>query len=89
MCGAIYQSKGYPNHLFFKTSDPGCNTEKHWDTSRCGLTSVEKICICPTVFQEAKQREEQQTKIKSIEWDGIGKLPYNQHARLIEQRTKY
>ena len=69
LCGAIYRSKDYPNHSFFKTGDTKCNKETHYNENTiCGLTSVGKICICPTIFQEAERREEQQKKIKSIEW---------------------
>ncbi len=69
LCGAIYQSKEYPNHSFFPTTDPNCLLETHQNYDMiCGLQNVEKICLCPTIFEESEQYEEQLTKTKSIEW---------------------
>jgi biotin synthase-related radical SAM superfamily protein len=66
LCGAIYESKEYPNHSFFRTSDPRCATETHYDSNTiCGLQEVEKICLCPSIFQESEEREEQQKKLKT------------------------
>jgi hypothetical protein len=61
LCGAIYQSKDYYGYTLFDTNDPRCQTETH------GLQELKKF-VYVLRYSKREEREEQQTKIKSIEW---------------------
>jgi hypothetical protein len=52
LCNAIYESKEDGYSRAFRTGDPRCNNETHYDNSRTGLRSLQKICVCPTIYEE-------------------------------------